>query len=91
MRKIREIEKNVEPLEKIEETQSQHVYIIKMNILSKFHEESITFYEFRGHTLILPFLKAQTRAVALHRILFFSIAYIKNFVLRQYNLSTRTR
>ena len=60
--KNREIGKNWEILEKIEKSKFQHVSIIKMNILAKFHQEKMIFDEIRGHLLILLIYRALTSA-----------------------------
>ena len=46
----------------IQRRQFFQVSSIELHILAKFHEEMINFDEIRGHLLILPFYRAQTRA-----------------------------
>ena len=46
---------------KSEKRQYNHVSIIKIHILAKFHEKMMILGEIRGHLVILPFYRAQTR------------------------------
>ena len=57
----REIGKNREIFNKSEKRQYDDVSIIKIHILAKFHEKIMIFGEIRGHLVILPFYRAQTR------------------------------
>ena len=57
----REIGKNQEIKKKSEKRQYNNVSIIKIHILAKFHEKIMIFGEIRGHLVILPFYRAQTR------------------------------
>ena len=47
--------------QKSEKRQYNDVFIIKIHILAKFHEKIMIFGETRGHLVILPFYRAQTR------------------------------
>ena len=58
--KNREIGENREIFKKSEKRQYNHVPIIKIHILAKFHEKMI-FGEIIGHLVILPLYRAQTR------------------------------
>jgi len=53
--------KNREIFKKSEKRQYNDVSIIKIHILAKFHEKIMIFGEIRGHLVILPFYRAQTR------------------------------
>ena len=52
---------NREIFKKHEKCQCSHVFIIKIHILAKFHEKIMIFDEIRGHLVISPFYRAQTR------------------------------
>ena len=56
-----EIGKNREIFKKSEKRQYNHVSIIKIHILAKFHEKIMIFGEISGHLVILPIYRAQTR------------------------------
>ena len=59
--KNREIGKKREIFKKYEKWQYNHVFIIKIHILAKFHEKIMICNEIRGLLVILPFYRAQTR------------------------------
>ena len=59
--KNREVGKNREIFRKNEKRLCYHVCTFRIHVLAKFHEEILIFDEIRGHLVILPFYRAQTR------------------------------